>query len=106
MHYRKRPLGLFRQCQEAFSNRTDSGSADLHGPAVRIGHAAPLDAGELIVQALGDGADLVAADGDLLVALGQLADGRDHRGGAGAPGLLQSAVLSGLEKFLDRKSVV
>ena len=60
-----------------------------------IGQAAPLDAGELVVQALGDRANLVVADGDLLVALGQLADGGHHGGGAGAPGLLQLAAFGG-----------
>ena len=67
---------------------------------MRIGHTAPLDAGKLIVQTLGDRADLIVADDDLLIALGQLADGRDHCGGSGAPGLLQSTVLGSLEKLL------
>ena len=67
---------------------------------MRIGLTAPLDAGQLVVQALGDGADLTAAEGDLLIASGQLADGGDDGGGAGAPALFQSAVLGGLKQLL------
>ena len=62
--------------------------------------AAPLDVGEGVVQALGDLADLIVGDSDLLVAHGQLADGGDNGGGAGAPGLFQGAVLGGLEELL------
>ena len=65
-----------------------------------ISHAAPLDAGQLVIQLLGDLTNLVVVDDALLIALGQLADGRDDGGGAGAPGLFQSAVLGGLEELL------
>ena len=42
----------------------------------------PLNGGELVVELLGDLANLVVGDGDFLSAHGQLADGGDYSGGA------------------------
>ena len=67
---------------------------------MRIGLSAPLDAGEGVVELLGDGADLTAVDHHVLVLPAHLADGGDHSGGAGAPGLVQLAGLGGVEELL------
>src|SRR5699024_2515238 len=76
-------------------------SADLDDPAARVGHLAPLDAGQLVVQALGHGSDLVVGDDVVLVLVAEQADGGDNGGGAAAPGLLEPAALGGVDELVD-----
>lgn len=56
-------------------------------PAVLILDFAGLDAGDGIVELLGNGANGAIADGHDLVHIAQLADGGDDGGGAGAEDL-------------------
>ena len=75
----------------------------LHGhtPASGVFQLAGLDAGDGIVELLGQLADGAAIDGHDLIHIAQLAHGRDDSGGAGAPALLQSAVLLRLDQLVS-----
>lgn len=72
------------------------------GPAVGVLRRAPLDSRKGIVELLGQGAGLEVVDGIDLIAVGQLADGADDRGGTDAHGLLQRAVLRRLKQLVHR----
>ena len=70
-----------------------TGEKLFHGdnPALRVGQLAPLDAGQGVVQLLGQLTDLAAADmGDLALPV-KLLDGGDDGGRAGAEDFLQLA---------------
>ena len=77
-----------------------SAFADGSDPALGVFYLAPLDAGEGIVQLLGQRADLVA--GDLIghIVDVQFADGRNNRRRAAAKGLFQRAVCNGFLKLI------
>src|SRR6266436_3250188 len=75
--------------------------SDLHGPAVGIRRLAVLDPHDGVVEALGELSDLRAVDDHALALVGELPDGRDDGGGAGAPDLLQGAPLVGVDHVVD-----
>ena len=70
-------------------------SVHLDGPALGVGNLAPLDAGEGVIELLGQGADLALGNIGHIVLPLQFLDRRDHGSGAGAKDLLQLAVLGG-----------
>ena len=76
-------------------------SSDLHHPALGIRELAPLDAGEGVVELLGQGADALVAHVVRNALVVQLLDGDDHGGGAGGKDLLQAAVSGGLGDGVD-----
>ena len=61
---------------------------DFAGPAVRIRQAAPLNAGQVVVQLLRNLTDFKIVDDVLFALVVDFADGRDDSGGAAAKGLL------------------
>ena len=69
-------------------------SSDLHHPALGVRELAPLDAGEGVVELLGQGADALVAHVVRNALVVQLLDGDDHGGSAGGEDLLQAAVSS------------
>ena len=73
---------------------------ELDHPAIGVGLSPPLDAGEGVVELLGDGADGAAVDHHMYTYIYSFRDGRDHGCGAGAPGLVQIAVFGGVKEFL------
>ena len=62
----------------------DGKSVDLGGPAHVVRELAPLDAGDGIIQLVGDRADLAVVDVGNVALIAQLADRRDDRRGTGA----------------------
>ena len=74
------------------------------GPAEAILQLTPLDAGEGVVQVLGNLADLATADGVLAALVAQLADGRHHGSRTGAPSLLEGAVLQRLMTYIGLRN--
>ena len=70
-------------------------------PAEGIFHLAVLDAGEVVVKLLADLADLAVVYGEDVVAVLELANGRNNSGGAGAEGFLQAAGLGGFFQLVD-----
>ena len=71
-------------------------SVDGEHPAVGVVHAAPLDAGQRVVQVTGQGAHLVVVDDIVLAVDAQLAHGGDDGSGAAAPDLVDLALLQEL----------
>ena len=69
---------------------------NLDGPALGIRQLTPLDTGQGIVQLLGQGADLAAADVGNLAFPIQLLNGADNSCGAGAEHFFQLAFLGSL----------
>src|SRR5699024_9564640 len=76
-------------------------SVQLHDPAEIVLQLAILDAGECIVELLGDGADLAVVDDELLAVPAQRAHRGNHGGGAGAEGLVEAAGVGGVEDLLN-----
>ena len=80
-------------------------SVDLYRPAQLVRQRAPLDAGQGVVQLVGDLADLAAIDVRDFVFIAQLTDRGDNRRGAGAEYLFQLAVACGLHDVCDRQAL-
>src|SRR6478735_4642746 len=108
----------FRQAQDQREGLSSSVSGELvepriggisiesHDPAVLVLGGAALDRDELVAQPLGGLAGSAAADGELAVMAGDLADRSDDRGGAAGEGLGQLAALGIRAPLVDRVALL
>ena len=92
--YKKRLRRIKPQAQEIFVLLLQGyGLFNRNDPALGVGQLAPLDAGQGVVQFLGQLADLAAADVGNLALPVQFLDRGNDRGRAGAKDLLQLALV-------------
>lgn len=77
--------------------------ADGIDPAVGIRQIAPLDAHQVVIHGLGDGADFAFVQDHGPVPVGQLTHGGDDGSGAGAEGFSEAAFRMGPGRALPRR---
>ena len=85
---------------------TRDNSVYLYSPAQLIRQLAPLDAGQGVVQLVGNFADLTVVDVSNIALVAQLANRRDNCSGTGAEYLFQLAVVGSLHNVSDRQALL
>ena len=85
---------------------TRDNSVYLYSPAQLIRQLAPLDAGQGVVQLVGNFAHLTVVDMSNIALVAQLANRRDNSSSTGAEYLFQLAVVGSLHNVSDRQALL